>query len=454
MKRIVEHLVTGFREAAARRSGQGRRVGSELKFPLVNARGEAAPREAVAALWAFLVGRGWEPAVDPLTGRVVGATMPGEHNDTIASCETGYCKPEFSLAHVGDLGALRDAVERLRHTLRAFSDREGVRFLGYGIQPKTPPSKRLLIRQSRTAFWGRAFRSNRAIAPRDGDDVHLFTINASSQVHVDVAEHEAVPAVNALNGLTAAQIALTADSSVWRGCLDPEYKCVCEMFWDWWMPQGKRVGIPAQPFTDLTDYIHTVARLRPVYVKRDGKPVGIMDGYRTFVEYYQAGGRARGVAHDGRDVPLTPCPDDIDQHATFYWYNARLSRYYTVENRVNDQQPPDELLCVPALTLGLLEALPEAVEIVASYAWNDLAAARTAACREGLEAIEGGVAVDELAGRMLGAAQAGLERRGLGEEQFLEPLWQRLKARRCPADAAADTFAKGGVEALVAARRI
>lgn len=453
MKKIVEHFVDGFRSAARKRSGNGRRIGAELKFPLVNANGEAAPREAVAALWAFLEDLGWEPVVDKLTSKVVGAKKPGPENYTMASCETGYCKPEFSLAHVANLLELRDAATRLRETLRAFSDCEGVYFLGYGIQPKTPPSKRLLIKKGRTAFWGKVFRSNRVIAPQDGHDVHLFTVNASSQVHVDVTEQEAIPAVNVFNALAGAQIALTADSSVWQGRVDPDFKCVCEMFWDWWMPDGERVGIPAQPFQDMTDYVHTIARLRPIYVKRDGQPIGVMD-YRTLAEYYRAGERAKGIDARGRDVPLTPRADDIDQHGTFYWYNARISRYYTLENRVNDQQPPGGLLCVPTLTLGIVEALAEAEEAIASYVWEDLAAARVAACREGLGAVAGDVAVDELAARMLKVAQLGLERRGLGEEQFLEPLWRRLNERRCPADDAVALFDEGGIGALVDARRL
>ncbi|MFW6163325.1 MAG: hypothetical protein ACODAJ_11200, partial [Planctomycetota bacterium] len=328
MKQIEEHFVNGFRDATSRREGNGRRVGAELKFPLVNEHGEAAPREALAALWAFLEDRGWEPIVDSMTSKVVGARCPGELNDTIASCETGYCKPEFSMAHVGDLMVLRDDVAALRESLRTFSDREGVYFLGYGIQPKTPPSKRLLMKKGRTAFWGHVFRSNRKIDPEDGDDVHLFTVNASSQVHVDVSEEEAIAAVNIFNGLTGAQIALTADSSVWQGRVDPEFRCVCEKFWDWWMPDGKRVGIPVEPFDDMTDYIHTIARLRPIYVKRESEPVGVMD-YHTFSEYYRAGERAEGVTTDGETIEITPQPEDIDQHGTFYWYNARLSRYYT-----------------------------------------------------------------------------------------------------------------------------
>ncbi|MFP4055470.1 MAG: hypothetical protein ACLF0G_01220 [Candidatus Brocadiia bacterium] len=453
MERIVRHFVDGFEDATASRGEAKRRVGSELKFPIVNARGEAAPREAVAALWAFLEERGWQPVADKLTGKVVGARKRGPQNDTLASCETGYCKTEFSLAHVANLHELDDVVGELRESLRDFSDREGVYFLGYGIQPVTPPSKRLLIKKGRTAFWGKVFKSNRKIDPSDGDDVHLFTINASSQVHIDVCGDNAIGAVNTFNGLTAAQIALTADSSVWQDRVDPDYKCVCEMFWDWWMPQGNRVGVPPHPFRDMEHYVHTIARLRPIYVKRDGKPVGVM-GYKTFAEYYQAGEKALGTDARGNTVPLRPCDEDIDQHGTFYWYNARISRYYTLENRVNDQQPPDDLMCVPALTLGLAAALPEARQVVEDYPWEELRAARAKACEQALDATAGGLEVHELARRMLEVAQGGLQRRRLGEERYLAPLWQRLEDRRCPADDAAEQFRAGGAEQLVRARRL
>ncbi len=453
MKRIIEHFVDGFRTATKKREGNGRRIGSELKFPLVDTSGEAASREAVDALWSFLESRGWDPLVDKTTDRVVGATCEGPQNETLASCETGYCKTEFAMAHVADVLELRDAVADLRDLLRDFSEQEGVYFLGYGIHPKTPPSRRLLMKKGRTAFWGEVFKSNRVIHPDDGDDIHLFTVNASSQVHVDVGEEEAIDAVNVFNGFTGAQVALTADSSVWQGRVDPEFKCVCEMFWDWWMPDGNRVGIPKEPFGDMEDYIHTIARLQPIYVKRDGEPVGVMD-YDTFLEYYQAGQRATGRKVDGQPVELEPRSGDIDQHGTFYWYNARISRYYTLENRVNDQQPPDEMLCVPALTAGLLEVVPQAQEVLKEYDWRDLAAARTAACRSGLDASTNGLAIADLAGDLLRLAQQGLEQRGRGEEQFLAPLWQRLEDRRCPADDAADTFRDGGADALVSARRL
>jgi gamma-glutamylcysteine synthetase len=212
------------------------------------------------------------------------------------------------------------------------------------------------------------------------------------------------------------------------------------------------VGIPEKRFEDLEDYVRTISLLRPVYVERLGKPV-VLSRYRTFEEYYRAG-RAVGLDPDGREISFVPKRADIDLHTTCYWYCARISRYYTVENRCNDQQSPDDLVCIAALTLGLVSALPEAVEEISSYAWEDLRTAREEACRFALEGGDNPIALADLAERMLELAQLGLRRRERGEEQFLVPLEERLRERKCPADGAASLFKTGGIQALLLNRKL
>ena len=452
MNRIYAHFHNGFRRAAAERDGEGRRIGAELKFPLVNDDGTAASLETARAMWQHLVDRGWSAVHDPMSGGLVGAARPGEKNDTLASCETAYCKTEFSLAHVADLWELKAAIGELIAELRPFSQRHGVYLLAYGMQPVSPPGDRLMMKKTRTCVWGKVFGANRCIAPADGDDVCLFTVNAATHVHLSVSREEAIPAVNVLNGFSGAQLALTAHSSVWKGSEDASCKCAAEMLWDQWMPDANRVGVPEKQFADLEDYVRTVASFKPVYVKRDGMPVILRD-YPTFAAYY-ACERAKGYDVDGREVAVVPEPADIDLHSTCYWFNARLSRYYTVENRTNDQQPPDDLLCVPALTLGLISSLAECVEALRSYSWDELRAARPAACRQGLAGAVGGRPLTDFAAGMLALARLGLERRERGEEVLLEPLERRLRDRCCPADEAAELFRSGGIASLIEARKL
>jgi gamma-glutamylcysteine synthetase len=308
------------------------------------------------------------------------------------------------------------------------------------------------MKKGRTSVWDKVFGANRILPPEDGDDVNLFTVNAASHVHVDVTEQEAIPAVNVLNGFTGAQIALTAHSNIWKGELDPEYKCVAEKLWDWWIPEKGRVGVPEKHIDDIEDYVRTISRFRPVYAKREGRPL-VLTKYQTFADYYRAP-RAIGIDNEGREVDFVPEKDDIDLHSTCYWYNARLSHYYTVENRVCDEQPPDDLITIAALTLGLLSALPEAWEELASLDWQALRESREAACRDGLDGEAEGLRLLDLAQKLVGLAGLGLRRRGLGEERFLDPLERRILEKQCPADEARHFFETGGIDELLRRRKL
>jgi gamma-glutamylcysteine synthetase len=430
-ERIYRHVLDGFERAV--QDGGRRRVGAELKFPFVKDSGEAVERETVDALWAHLVRRGWRRDTDTAGGPVVGARRAGECNDTVASCETGYCKVEFSLAHAADIHGLRRELDTLEADVRPFLDAHGVRLLGYGIQPVTAPSADLLMRKMRASFWDKALPSNRVLPPEKGDDVHLFTVNACSHVHVSTTPREAVRLVNVLNGLAGAQLSVTAHSNVVTGWDPPPYKCINEKLWDWWEPVRGRVGVPEAPFADLRDYVTRVSALRPIYVKRAGRPVLLSGHYERFSDYF-AESEALGATPEGERCVLRPSLEDIAVHHSCYWYTARISRYFTVENRVFDQQAPDALLAPAALTLGLACAAEEAWEEVSSHAWATLRETREQACRAGMDWRLNGTGAASLAGRMLEAAELGLRRRGRGEESFLAPLQRRWREGTCPAD--------------------
>lgn len=430
-ERIYDHFQSAFAEAT--RGGIERRVGAELKFPFVDGDGKAVPPEAVDDLWSHLVDNGWSPDVDERSQRVVGASKPGERNETVASCETGYCKTEFSLAHAGCLDDL-DATRRdVLSDLKPFLAERGYHLLSYGLQPVSPPSEALLMRKMRAGFWDKALPSNNVIPPDKGDDVHLFTVNACSHVHVSVMPDEAVRAVNILNGFAGAQLSLTANSPSRVAWTDVKLKCLNEKLWDWWEPVKGRVGVPETAFKDMHDYVTRVCELTPIYVKRDGGPVILCRDYDSFAAYMDQD-EATGRDPDGNAVTVTPSMDDVSTHNSCYWYTARMSRYFTVENRVYDQQPADALLAPAALTLGLLNAAEEAWEEVASHEWADLRETRELACRHGFDWEHKGVSAADLAGRMLDIATLGLERHGRGEAVYLAPLRARLEVGRCPAD--------------------
>ncbi len=74
--------------------------------------------------------------------------------------------------------------------------------------------------------------------------------------------------------------------------------------------------------------------------------------------------------------------------------------------------------------------------------------------RDGLDGEVEGVALSDMARRMLELAVLGLERRGLGEEVYLQPLQRQLASKQNPAMEASNIFNQDGIEALIAARDI
>lgn len=428
-----------FRQRELHREGRPRCAGAELKFPVVKSDGSAVNYHSMVRLWHFLAERGWQPMRDPGVPDPVGVTWPRHNRHDIITTETSFCKLEVALAYEDNLFSLSRRLEDVKELLREFGAREGVLFLGLGMQPVSPPSDLLMSGKSRNLFWNKVFGNGR---------VHLFTVSATNQAHIDVTMAESASAVNVFNGLSGAQIALTANSTVRRGKIDQEFCALAEDFWYRWLPGDARVGMTARPFTDWEDYMRHICSFRPVFVVRGGSYLGIYR-YDSFAGYVAAGKDARGEDETGNRVPLEPCYADLNRHFTFCWHDARLSEYFTLENRVNCQQPPGEELSVTALSLGLLENLDEAAELVRSYPWETLRQLHDAAVRQGPQAEAEGIPVMELARQMFNLSVLGLKKRDLGEEIFLAPLWHRLERARCPAFKARETMAAGGIPALL-----
>jgi len=418
-------------------------VALELKFPVVDrSTGEAASREVLQGLWRHLGTQGWQPLQDEHTGRTVGASRTLGGRTDVLSSATGYCVIELSTAPEATIGALDRRVRAALEPVVRHCGEHGAQLLGHGIHPVTAPSPDLLTAKQRNVFWDDVFEGCDPSA-----QVHLFTVTAASQAHVDVGWEEAGDALAVFNGLAPAQIALTANSAVWDNRVDEQFRNVHESFWDRWSPDEDRVGMPAENPASLEVWLDSLLQLRPVYVERDGGPILISscDSFAEFCGCESVIGRTA----DGQPATVQAKQEDLDLHMTFCWHNARISRYCTLENRVNCQQPPESLMAVGALTLGLAERLGQARSLVGRYDWRDLRRGRVDAMRHGLEACVADRPISDLCQAMLEIATEGLQARGHGEEAYLAPLWQRLRRRRSPADQAIACFQQDGIGGLL-----
>lgn len=446
LERMVGYHRGRFEKAEGKRDPKRRRVGLELKFPIVTAEGEAAPWEIIDTFWGIIEEDGWDLKGERLSEQVREARGGDPDRPDLIQTTTGRCVLEFSVGHEGNLAAMDRHLARLREYALELREQTGAVFLCLGTHPVTLPSPDLMAKKSRHMFWDDVAPPREA-DPRVRADVSLFTTIADNQVHLDIDLENATTAVNVLNALAPVQLALTAGSKVWDGEIDEDHWAVREVYWDWWLGEQARYGIPARRFTDFADYCRAIGELRPVYADREGVPYSLAQ-YASFL-HYLSDERPSGRTVEGDQFDLDPTDADIDLHDRAFWWNARLSRYCTIESRVSCQQPPDALLAPAAFVMGIVEELETADNLTSDLPWDTVKDLRSAAIRQGLGAFAAGTEHAGLPARVLDLAEAGLRRRALGEEEYLEPLKRRLETGRVPADESAEVFADSGVRGLI-----
>lgn len=422
----IERLADRYARSFPVRLSHPRKIGREAEFPLVWPDGRAAD----AALL-------WEPLLSECGARATrdehGSGSPivrVDFPEAAYEVEMGRATVEVVLPAAADLIELetlsRPAIARLVRAAAA----QGMYVLGYGIQPRTPPGAGLMTPKRRYLALSRAV----------GRPWMHFTTTASDQAQVDISRAELVGAVNLMNLLSGAIIALTANSSVYAGRIGRFVSGREGLL----TGLGEhRHGMTPRRFGGLDEFLAFLCGQR-CYVLPEGRRF-VRYG-RPFTAYLAAHGAALTAGVWNAYL----------WHEHYTWNSARPRvSHATIEVRPACQQPPDESLAAAALSLGLVEALPEAAafvdDLLGPDPWPAMAAYRRDAVRRGVRARE--PAPRFLAGLVDLSARA-LWRRGRGEERYLEPIRGRLERRTLPADRAAAMFRGRGIEAMIAGLKL
>ena len=393
-----------------------RMVGKEAEFPLVTADGRAGD---VFQLWDSLLAEpGFKPIFNnPQTQDLLVAVERGDLNIAV---EVGRGTIEISLGPYADLWQLQTAFDQAIALVARVAKSRGMFLLGFGIQPRTPPTLSLMTPRPRY----------RAMHQAVGAPWLKLTTTASDQTHVDICRAELLDAINWMNLLSASLIALCANSSVYGGRAG---KFVSGR-------EGKlrelgeiRYGMTPRRFASIEEFIRYLCN------------------YECFI-------LPNGDSFKSIQLPFTRILphsrtlfDDFLFHEHYVWNSARARvAQSTIEVRPACQQPPDAPLSANALALGWVEALPQ----VAAYfdntfgdkAWQTMLAYRREVVRVGLKARE---PAKNFIFDLVKIAQAGLTRRRRGEEKFLAPIWDRLERRESPGMRARRIFEHKGMPGLL-----
>jgi gamma-glutamylcysteine synthetase len=372
--------------------------------------------------------------------------LQGEKYDL--SAEVGVGTIEVISQPVENLFQLQENHILALNELGRAVEETGQHLLGFGVQPLTPMSEEILTLKHRYKLMHKLL----------GSHWLSFTVTASEQAHVDIVTKEVVQTINITNLLSAVYTALFANSSVVAGDLAGVVSAR-ELLMGRIEQQWRRHGMPLRPVQSIEDWID----------------------YLSEMTFYMAVDTTTGESHVPSLGPvpfkeymsqLPPNWAEFVNHDHYVWHSCRARfKQSTVEFRAACQQPFQDQMVVPALSLGIVQSMQDVERWLVGQRpitewWHVLSQVHQHAIQHGLQNAEqveikgSGVRQNDVVEqidfaafthRILQFAEAGLVSRGLGEEVFLKPLYRRLKYGASPGQEAAEVFKRGGMPALLQA---
>lgn len=261
-------------------------------------------------------------------------------------------------------------------------------------------------------------------------DFGLFC--AASQVQLDAQADTVIDTLNAFARLEPLKALLFANSPY------GDLLCSRDHFWKHSLHGLNPHNVDTyETKLHSTDELLAYIRSMSIYcLERDGKYINFAP---TPLEQYFASGRITGEYFDGRQyqsITFAPRLEDLAYLRSFKFED--LTYRGTIEFRSVCEQPVSEIMAPAAFHAGLIEMVPELTALLDAdksiyqqgYSPSEL---RELFVRRELPDFLDRDAASALLTQVLDLAKAGLQKRGMGEEHFLEPLYHRARYLLSPA---------------------
>ncbi len=457
-------------------------ISLEQEMPAVHVRhGIPVLPEVFVDLWKQLARQGWTADGDFAVSRKVpsAAMKPMQmiSTDTGPTIEIAPCPVESIYE-----------LERQTTALRSFIGRElakrGVGLLGSGISPRLGNSEReyYRYRTPRTAY-------DYAIRVRGWQHRMLVNIAAIQEV-IDVPVSLAPLVLSTMHRLAGIFLFLFRN--------DPELKqevsgllTVRPKAWRDQVPwegrfkdDSRKVAIPEQEVRSWHDYLRLLWDSGPMFLVGT-KTSGLVyiPEHPTFMSFLSESPKGGWQSEQLDGTPgesVVPNFTHVAQSDWTYMGHARLRLFWKegvdlrglldayhagsetldpfmarniakvlIENRSSASPVPGTEMVSIALATGITENLAEVATYLSRKPYSFWAKVANSAETAPFKSHVDGVSIAELASEIVALAKHGLLKRGRDEEQYLEPLVERIASGSSPAECMLREFQRGGEDAVV-----
>ena len=445
-----------------------RKIGIEFENPVVDLKGNSIYAEDVQEIFTDLIEKGWDGEKDKLSGNYLELNRRVNGKEVNLSTDCSWSGFEIGMPPTETIKESEEIYIIVLEEINSSAKKFDKRYCGIGMIPGRLDSSDLS--KTTKPFY------------KTLDYLHLHNTNLAlnaNQVGVDVSLEESVEVVNELIKVSGLVIALCANSSIsnyeilpWR-----DWRVASWQFFSItdYPKTPKLFGFPDKPFESLSDYFKRYLDISPMFIRPIRDTFVMTPKSMSWYDFLTSEKfKSRDLL--GKEIEIEPGPQDINVALLNQWPYAKLhivvdpskinvgefinsinentavdylndktiSSY--IEYRIAPATPKGDEFTVSALTLGLVQNIDGLKKLTSKYNWQDWNDFLDEASLRGMSARIQDEECPFLIKELLDIAKKGLESRYLGEEKYLEGLYNRLESKKNPSDVNNEFISKQGPE--------
>lgn len=424
-------------------------IGIEIEIPIINLDKKAVDFNTVHEITGRFQRQYSDFKVDgtDYDGNVFALKDP--KTDDIVCYDCSYNNIEFAMGREKELFTIHERFTEYYSFVKEAFEEHNHTLTGMGINPyrkynvnEPIPSERYLM-----LYHHLKSVNNYSDVPMHFHKYPEYGMfSSASQVQLDVNRENLVQTINVFSKIEPIKALLFSNSVLYGE--NNQYACFRDALWEY-STHGvnpHNIGVYDVEFKDVNDIQSYLESLNMYCVMRDGAYINFPS--MNILEYFSRD-YVRGEIYcmgRYREIDIRPCVNDIKYLRPFKFIN--LTFRGTVEFRSICTQPIRDSMSVAAFHLGLKDNLDELEEIMNNdevlyhngYTAGEL---RKLLIQNRVPEFIDEAELCKLTRSIVDLAGEGLGQRGIGEEIFLKPLYERIKNHSNPGKHIIESIQKG-----------
>ena len=365
-------------------------------------------------------------------------SLKNPNNSDIVCYDCSYNNIEFAMGREKNLFTINNRFIEYYNYVKEEFEKYNYTLTGMGINPYRRYNKEIPIPSERYLMLYhhlKSFNKYNDIPMHFHNYPGYGMFSSASQVQLDVHYNDLIKTINTFTKIEPIKALLFSNSVLMDE--NKHLTCFRDALWEY-STHGinpHNIGMYDVDFEDIDDILNYLETLNIYCVMRDGAYINFET--INLLEYFNKDS-IKGDIYDKkgyRQIEIKPNINDIDYLRAFKFIN--LTFRGTVEFRSVCTQPISDTMSVAAFHLGLKEKIDELHEFISKdrvifhkgYTASEL---RKLLIQDEIPSFINKKKLCELTNNILNIAKDGLNKRGLGEEIFLKPLYNRVKYHTNP----------------------